>query len=236
MNSIEERAFAQYRLDRDKLLSYGFIESNGVLSYMERFHGEEFEARLRFVNGKLSGKVIEIETEDEFVTFRNEFAKGGFLGAIKEEYEAILLRIRDYAGTRVRFKSPQACRLAEYIENKYGDSVEFAWEKFPETALIRHSKSEKWYGIFSYLGKGKLDSDLGECHVIVLRLPPYMVEALLKEKDIYPGYHMNKKSWVTFVLDSSLSDEYIATFIDIAREELISSLSEKKRYRATKKQ
>lgn len=40
------------------------------------------------------------------------------------------------------------------------------------------------------------------------------IEGILKNKNIYPGDHMNKKSWITIKLDNSLSTKTICSLID----------------------
>ena len=37
--------------------------------------------------------------------------------------------------------------------------------------------------------------------IIDLRLPPERMESLIDRKVYFPGWHMNKKSWYTIVLD-----------------------------------
>ena len=43
-----------------------------------------------------------------------------------------------------------------------------------------------------------------------------LVEVLLKEKGIYPSYHLSKKSWITIILDDILTDNEVIKFIDIS--------------------
>ena len=38
----------------------------------------------------------------------------------------------------------------------------------------------------------------------------------LENKNIYPAYHMNKKNWVSIILDESLSNDEIFNLIDIS--------------------
>ena len=54
--------------------------------------------------------------------------------------------------------------------------------------------------------------------VINLRAPKDEVPELLKLKHIYPAYHMNKKSWITIVLDGSCTLEEIFARIDKSYE------------------
>lgn len=42
------------------------------------------------------------------------------------------------------------------------------------------------------------------------------VDDIIDFKSIFPGYHMNKKSWVTIVLDNEMNIEDIFKLIDIS--------------------
>ena len=42
------------------------------------------------------------------------------------------------------------------------------------------------------------------------------VEECLKINGIYPAYHMNKKYWVSIILDDTLKDDFIFDLIDIS--------------------
>ena len=46
---------------------------------------------------------------------------------------------------------------------------------------------------------------------ITLAVSPY-----LKQKGIYPSYHMNKNNWVSIILDDTLNDEDIMNLIQIS--------------------
>ena len=43
-----------------------------------------------------------------------------------------------------------------------------------------------------------------------------MIESFKMETGIYPGYHMNKKFWISVALDGSVDYEKIKTLINIS--------------------
>jgi alkylated DNA nucleotide flippase Atl1 len=49
---------------------------------------------------------------------------------------------------------------------------------------------------------------------IDLRYQKEKIKSILDNKKIFPGYHMNKKSWITIKLDESLNIEKIYDLID----------------------
>ena len=63
--------------------------------------------------------------------------------------------------------------------------------------------------------KSKLDGKSKEMvEVIDLRGQPDMIESLIDNERYYPGWHMNKKSWYTIVLDKSVSDNELFERVD----------------------
>lgn len=43
--------------------------------------------------------------------------------------------------------------------------------------------------------------------IVDLHCRPDQIEDLLARQQYYPGWHMNKKSWYTIILDGSIPDE-----------------------------
>ena len=65
------------------------------------------------------------------------------------------------------------------------------------------------------LDKSKLDKkSTGEIEIINIKLEPHEIENLLKQDGFYPAYHMNKKNWITVILNNTISDENIMSLID----------------------
>ena len=57
-----------------------------------------------------------------------------------------------------------------------------------------------------------------EIEIIDLRAQTDDIPLLLKSRKIYPGYHMNKKHWITIVLDDSLPVMEIYKLLDESYE------------------
>ena len=64
--------------------------------------------------------------------------------------------------------------------------------------------------------------------VINVRIDENNREEILKNKGIYPSYHMNKQKWVSILLDESLSDSEIMDYINYSRNFMINKTSKKK--------
>ncbi|MFM2490662.1 MmcQ/YjbR family DNA-binding protein [Enterococcus avium] len=53
-----------------------------------------------------------------------------------------------------------------------------------------------------------------QIEILDLRNQPEKVAALVKEKNYFPGYHMNKKYWLTICLDGTVPFKEIKLLID----------------------
>ena len=230
--TIEQELFSSYRPNKDKLIGYGFDYFNGVYTFKVAFHDGEFEARIIIdEHGSLSGKVIEKEFGDEYFQLRNESFQGGFVGEIREEYKEILLKIRDRCFSKQPFVSSQANRLAILINERYHEQPDYPFDKpqIKDYGVFRYHGNNKWYGLIMNVNKSVFGGENKEEYVDVInvRIDESRRDEILKEKVIYPSYHMNKQKWVSILLDESLSDEEVMEYIDWSRNFMIGKTSRK---------
>ena len=214
--TIEEELFRKTKIDFDKIFEYGFKKDKSLYKYSKNIMNNTFRVNIEINNdGIVKGKVYDLLFGDEYTNFRIEDNTGAFVGQVRDEYKNLLKDIRSNCCTRKSFIYDQSNRIAKAIKEKYGDEPEFEWEKFPGYATFRNKDSKKWYGIIMNIDKSKLEeSSTGEIEIIDIKLEPEEIEDLLKQKGFYPAYHMNKKSWITIMLNDTISDEEIMSLIE----------------------
>lgn len=106
--------------------------------------------------------------------------------------------------------------ILEYVKQKYETVPDFPWYKYPDYAVLRHEKSRKWYGVLMKVAKLKLGIK-GEGTANVLNLKCDMILAsLMNHPDIMPAYHMNKRHWISVILDGELPREEVCRLIDLS--------------------
>ena len=87
--------------------------------------------------------------------------------------------------------------IFEYVKKQYGTIPEYLWKSSPENAILRH-KNGKWYAAILRVEKSKLGlEEEGMVDVINVKCEPDMVGLLTQTYGFLPGYHMNKKYWIT---------------------------------------
>lgn len=213
--SIETDIFQKFSPDFDKLVNYGFKKQRNKYIYEKLFLNDEFKAVVEIdKNGKVMGTVYDLENNDEFLPLRVEYQEGSFVGKVRDEYIRILTDIREKCFSENYFLSPQSNRLAKRIFIKYGNKPEFLWEQSPNCGVFR-GPNNKWYGIIMDVNALKLGERVSKLvDVINIKLDKEKIQKLLEKTGFYPAYHMNKKSWITIVLDETLSDNEILDLID----------------------
>ncbi len=214
--TIEEELFRKTKIDFDKISNYGFKKEKSLYKYSKNIINDTFRVDIEINNnGIVKGKVFDLSFKEEYTNFRIEDSIGSFANQVREEFKNLLKDIRSNCFTTENFIHEQSNRIAELIKEKYGDDPEFEWEKFPGYATFRNKDSKKWYGIIMNIDKNKLDENsTGEVEIIDIKLEPNEIEDLLKHDGYYPAYHMNKKSWITIILNNTISDEKIMSLID----------------------
>ncbi|MDE5539630.1 MAG: MmcQ/YjbR family DNA-binding protein [Bacilli bacterium] len=217
--NIENEIFKRGIFKIESLVPYGFIKDKNVYKYSKKFMNS-FRADI-VINeeGVVTGKVYDLNIDDEYTNFRIENHIGEFANKVREEYKNILKDIREHCFDNLYFITEQANRITKRIMESYHDEPEFLWEKFPGYGIFRNPVNEKWYGAILNIDKSKIDKKhTGEIEVINLKLDEEEIPSLLKKKGFYPGYHMNKKNWVTITLDDTLSDDEIMKYVSISHK------------------
>ena len=214
--TIEEELFRRTKIDFNKIMAYGFKKNKSLYKYSQNIMNNNFRVDIEISkNGIVKGKVIDLSFDEEYTSFRVKRNIGTFANEVKEEFENLLKDIKNNCFIEEAFIYDQSNRITTLIKDKYGDNPQFEWEKFPKYATFRNKNTKKWYGIIMNIDKSKLDKkDNGEVEIIDIKLEPTKIENLLKLDGFYPAYHMNKKNWISIILNDTVSDENIMNLID----------------------
>lgn len=208
--SIESNIFKRYVPDWKKCKK----------EYEVSFLDNSFKAVIKINdNGDVTGTVYDLENNDEFLPLRIEDHEGSFVSKVRKEYEQFLTEIREEFFIKNNFIYPQSNRITRALKEKYGDEPEFLWEKFDGSGIFRNPESKKWYAAILEVEGSKIKTGKkGIIEVLDIKLNPNEIQELLLQPNFYPAYHMNKKSWITIILDESLSDKKIMELIEKSNE------------------
>ncbi|MBQ6324088.1 MAG: MmcQ/YjbR family DNA-binding protein [Bacilli bacterium] len=211
---LEDSLFKNYYPYYNKLLEYGF-KKKGVYYLFEKKINDLFIVEIKVdSNFKVKGKIFDMDTEEEYTNFRVEDSLGTFSGTIRQNFIDLLIDIRNNCFYKKTFLSEQANRISLLIKKKYGDSPIFKWDKYPTLGVFQNKDTNKWYALVMDIAGEKFNLNIGNVTAMNVKLDVNEIPSLLKKKGFYPAYHMNKKYWISVLLDDSISDEVIMELID----------------------
>lgn len=119
----------------------------------------------------------------------------------------------------------------DHIKKKYKVSPEYPWGD--DNAVFRHGDNRKWFALVMRVGRDKLGlPGEEEAWVVNLKLDDlFFREALLGEEGILPAWHMNKRHWITVLLDGTVRED---TVFDLIDRSFLATASAKKKLRPPK--
>ena len=212
---IEEEIFARHRIVPEKLITYGFTDENGRLTYARTLPDDGMKIIVEY-DGAINGRIIDLSLNDDYTAFRVEGATG-YSAQIRQKTIELLTDIRDHCCKDQYFKTPQAQRISDYIFEAYGSAPEFLWPNIPSYAAFRQPGKKKWYAVMGGVPLNRVDREAKSTQpveVINVKVDQGSIKDFLARAGIYEAFHMNKKCWVSIILDDTLQDDAIQRMID----------------------
>ena len=218
MIEFENKIFLKKKFDFEKLKEFGFSFENNTYVYTEDFLNSNFKAVIE-ISDVLKGKVIDNNSDEEYIPLRIESFDGDYVCKVREAYKSILKRIADICCTDVFFADDQANRITKFIDETYGVKPDFPWKD--DNGVFRHLDNNKWFSLIMYVSLDALlkNGDNRKLNIINLKIDEakrdelHQVAHFIQQKGIYPAFHMNHKTWISVVLDDTICDDKIMELI-----------------------
>ena len=211
--TLEEEIFKKSKFVSNKLLEYGFIKNNNIYTYNKSILKNTFEVIITIKDNKITGKIIDLDLDEQYLNYRVENQVGEFAGTVREKYINILNDIKDKCCITKLFIYNQSNRITNIIKEKYGILPEFIFDD-KNIGVFRNKDNKKWFGIIMYIDYSKLDDKEGKVEVINIKLNPDKINNLVELDGFYKAYHMNKKSWISITLNDIVDDNKIIELIN----------------------
>lgn len=116
-----------------------------------------------------------------------------------------------------------------FVMGNFGGVVkDNPWEKNPEFVVFRHAENRKWLALRFFASRKQLlrlkpeDPVLrsyaeGErVEIINVKIDPEMIFDVVREPGFLPAFHMNRKYWITIVLDREVDAEKMKPLIEMS--------------------
>lgn len=206
--TIEQKVFEKRKLDREKLVAYGFRQSGGRLVLHKKLSQDNFEAEI-FVdeNDVIGGRIIDLDFGDEYLGLRLDETAGAYAGGIREEYSAILEDIAEHCAHKLYFHTPQANRIGAWLIDTYGCTLRFPWPKLPGHGLFEAGGE----ALASIINVDRLTNNRQSttAEELNIRAEGEKRDIFLQKNGVLPSYYKGAKHWVALRLDGRFSDEEI---------------------------
>ena len=212
----EYELFKDSVMNCNKLTEYGFILEGNKYIFSKQIFDNQFILKVFIDNlGNVLTKLIDYSTNDEYVLHKMNDVSGSFVGKLRTEYLHELNNIKINCFEKTIFKSKQCQDIIKYVKSKYNDDLEFLWEKSTNNAILRRQDNKKWYAAILTINYNKIDANRNELiEIIDLKADNKMIDKIIDNHTIFPGFHMNKNHWITIPLNYSMSNEKLFAQID----------------------
>lgn len=191
-------------------IKYGFSKIGDYYILRSDIDVENFNAIIKIGKESFEVQVIELPFNEEYILFNVSDSKGKFVSKIRKKVNELIEDIVNSCFTSLDYRK----LLLDYVREKYGTIPEEPWED-NNHATIKTPNSKKWYGIFMSIPYKTLGLDKsGKIDVLNVKLNPELIESLIDKKHFFPAYHMNKKYWISIVLDSDVDLDLVKRLID----------------------
>ena len=204
----------KYNFSKEKLLQYGFREEAEKLIYRKEILDSSFLIEIVFVNSQLMIEVYDLEYNEIYSLFSVDSAVGETVQNIREDVEKLLSSILGLADESGKISS----EIIDYCNNKYGGNHVNPFKKHPDILAFVNERN-KWYALLLDVEYNKLNKNTDittKVKILNVKYPTDRILEIIDNKNIFPAYHMNKKHWISVVLDKNIKLETIKELIDIS--------------------
>lgn len=194
------------KIDLDACLKFGFIQEKNKLVYRKNI--KDLTLVITIVEEEVDASVIDVYGE-EYILHHVACAQGHYVGYVREVYEEVICQfIYSCFKENIEY-SHKMNEVITFVSDVYGDDLEYLW-KNSKNAIWRRKDTQTWYAACLKVSKRKLglDSD-AVCEIINVRV---LDNGILDFHSFFPAFHMNKKSWVSILVETT-SLEKICTMI-----------------------
>lgn len=207
------------KIDLKRLKEFGFKLIDNSYYYHTFLLKNQFKMTVKInLDNSIFTEIIDTETNEPYVLYLIE-NRSGYSEKVYKEYSEVLEKIKKKCFEDEIFKANYTKEIIAYVKNKYGDKLEFLWEKSPKNAVIRRKSTKKWYVAILTIYKRKIGLDSDEIiEVINLHNSEEEIKKLIDYKKYFPAYHMNKKYWCSICLDGTVELKEIYRMINISYE------------------
>lgn len=171
----------------------------------------DFEVQIIIDHNEIKLKVFELPDRLEYLPFNlNEDEGGSFVNQIRSDVDEVVYQVIESCYQLKDYRE----RVFDFVRAEFSTKLETPWAKHPEFYVMKTANRQKWYGLMMRIPYQLLDpQQSGIVDVLNLKAPPLKIVDLIDYQTFYPAYHMNKKHWVSVVVDEKINLEQLQALI-----------------------
>lgn len=205
-----------YKICENRLAAFGFSKSGRIWRSKRPlgYGGMTLSAEIK--SAAVSCRVYD-EDGEEYLLHQVPGANGAFVGGVQKAIEDFRLKFIHACCIREEFHTETAHVLLAEAMGRFDENLEFLWKNAPRCAILRRTDSQKWYAVFMVVPPSKLGlTGDGELEIVNMRVPAQGV--IFDGAHYFAGWHMNKKSWFSAVLDGPVPQQELIVRMLESRE------------------
>lgn len=202
--------FENNKLNKISILDYGFQKKESKY-ILKKEISEDFYMIFVITDTSFDVKVFDKLNNEEYIPFNIKSSTGSFVANMRDTSNKIVEDIvsKCFINENIRNK------ILNYVKEKYNTTPDFPWKKYPTFCTLKENTNNKWYGLIMNIPFNLLlENKESSVDVINIKLESQKIKSLIDNVNFFPAYHMNKKYWITILLNSNISFEKITELID----------------------
>ena len=109
--------------------------------------------------------------------------------------------------------------IIAYAANTYQSKPEYLWERDPQSAVLRHTDNGKCYAALLHVSGKKLGLPTdAQVDILNVKCDPDTIALMTAEPGFSMAWHMNKKHWITILLNGMADDTVTLRMLDRSYE------------------
>lgn len=210
--SFEEDILKNQQPEPEKLLSFGFHRQDDALVYSAPLMDNRFVYSIR-IKGNDVATAMTDEDNQVYELYKNTSVSARNLDQLRKAAEDLLQKIVQSCFKPDPFQNEQTTNLVNWMESTFQAAPEFLWRRYPDYAVFR-APNEKWFALLMGVPADKLGlKGKDRLEVLDVRMDPEKVKSRINNETILPAYHMNKRTWISIVLDGSVDTQLLQDWI-----------------------
>jgi len=106
-------------------------------------------------------------------------------------------------------------KILSYAKRQYDTEPEYLWKRYPDYCVLRHRRNRKWYAVIMMVSKEAIGlCGEGGVWIMDVKATAEDMERILDSEGFFLGYHMNKRHWMSILLDGTVPLKIVKEYLD----------------------